>query len=400
MSNTGEAHFANPALTNSPYTTNRILEIPQDIKLELSNGTLTLKAGSKVYVPNGFEANGTTLKFDVVTIESDLTSTNTNNSTRMVFLNDTHANINWRLPLDLCYSGNTAPTVSSYGIWYDTANNLLKFTSNGGSTWTSGGSLPLFIGTASSTQWTSIDRVFNGFGYIGSTVFVLPGVKLQIPNDRNVDGSYINNIATIPSVNINTTNQNGLCQFVCTDTGSIAIGSNYVYDDTKNLLKRLSDGVYFSRFILADVLYEGGKVTQFTPYNVDSIANSNASNFSQAGKSLLSGLGMPDIANAQLVSNSFATNTKFTAPANGWYCCRGVSSAAGHLTIFMTSLNANNGVVAPYVGGASYVTTAGAGKNEILPVLKSTKIEVQHNNCNLSGDAYCGLWFIPAKGEN
>ena len=37
---------ANIALTNSPYTTNRILEIPQDIKLELNNGTLTLKAGS------------------------------------------------------------------------------------------------------------------------------------------------------------------------------------------------------------------------------------------------------------------------------------------------------------------------------------------------------------------
>ena len=35
------------------YTTNRILEIPQDIKLELNNGTLTLTAGSKVYVPNG-----------------------------------------------------------------------------------------------------------------------------------------------------------------------------------------------------------------------------------------------------------------------------------------------------------------------------------------------------------
>ena len=29
------------------YTTNRILEIPQDIKLELNDGTLTLKAGSK-----------------------------------------------------------------------------------------------------------------------------------------------------------------------------------------------------------------------------------------------------------------------------------------------------------------------------------------------------------------
>ena len=48
LSETGESHFCNPALTNSPYTTNRILEIPQDIQMELDNGTLTLKAGSKV----------------------------------------------------------------------------------------------------------------------------------------------------------------------------------------------------------------------------------------------------------------------------------------------------------------------------------------------------------------
>ena len=48
------------------YTTNRILEIPQDIKLELNNGTLTLKAGSKVYVPNGPGV------FDAVTVANDI----------------------------------------------------------------------------------------------------------------------------------------------------------------------------------------------------------------------------------------------------------------------------------------------------------------------------------------
>lgn len=58
-------------MTNSPYTTNRI---PQDIKLELNNGTLTLKAGSRVYVPNGFESDGTTPKFILKTIQSDITS--------------------------------------------------------------------------------------------------------------------------------------------------------------------------------------------------------------------------------------------------------------------------------------------------------------------------------------
>lgn len=85
LSNTGEAHFANPALTNSPYTTNRILEIPQDIKLELNNGILTLKAGSKVYIPNGFESDGTTPHFNVNTTENDASYSGTTNGTYMVF---------------------------------------------------------------------------------------------------------------------------------------------------------------------------------------------------------------------------------------------------------------------------------------------------------------------------
>ena len=50
---------------NYKNITNCITEISQDIKVELNNGTLTLKAGSKVYVPNGFEEDGTTPKFDI-----------------------------------------------------------------------------------------------------------------------------------------------------------------------------------------------------------------------------------------------------------------------------------------------------------------------------------------------
>lgn len=68
-------------MTYNNYTTNRILEIPQNIKLELNNGTLTLKAGSKVYVPNGFEEDGTTPKFDAVTIERGVSRSSFGNVT-------------------------------------------------------------------------------------------------------------------------------------------------------------------------------------------------------------------------------------------------------------------------------------------------------------------------------
>ena len=57
---------------NDNQITNCLLEVPQNIKLELNDGVLTLKAGSKVIVPNGFEEDGLTPKFDYVTIDSDI----------------------------------------------------------------------------------------------------------------------------------------------------------------------------------------------------------------------------------------------------------------------------------------------------------------------------------------
>ena len=46
--------------------TNCITEIPQDIQIQTSGETVTLKAGSKVYIPNG---NGV---FNAITISADI----------------------------------------------------------------------------------------------------------------------------------------------------------------------------------------------------------------------------------------------------------------------------------------------------------------------------------------
>jgi hypothetical protein len=183
----GEKHFL-----NKQQITNCILEVPQRIKLELNNGVLTLKAGSEVIVPNGFEADGVTPKFDYVTVESDASISNrTTNTKEMLFYSiDTQiANLLWLSDIS---SGTTQPTGHQYMIWYDTANNLCKFTQNSGVTWEKY-SLPVSLVTVSSTQITSIDQIFNGFGYIGSTIWVDKGVKVLIPNGRNEDGT-LNNI--------------------------------------------------------------------------------------------------------------------------------------------------------------------------------------------------------------
>lgn len=169
--------------------TNCLLEIPQNIKLELINGTLTLKAGSKVIIPNGAGV------YDDLVISIDKTATQTQNETRLYFYNGSYIE---KFPISQCYSGSIAPTGSTYMFWYDTTNNLVKKTSDGGTHWETGWSLPFAICTATNGAISSIDQVFNGFGYIGSTVWVDKGVKGLIPNGKNEDGT-LNNIEYMTS---------------------------------------------------------------------------------------------------------------------------------------------------------------------------------------------------------
>lgn len=177
----------------SNNVTNCITEIPQDINLGLNAGTLTLKAGSKVYFPNGSGV------FDTTTIANDLTATNQNNGTYMVFLTGPGGTLMLR-NITLCYSGTTAPTpVQQYSAWYDTANNIMKYTGIY-TTWSAGASLPIALVTVSGGEISSIDQVFNGFGYIGKTVFALPGVKGLSPDGRNADGTLKNNPVALQTV--------------------------------------------------------------------------------------------------------------------------------------------------------------------------------------------------------
>ena len=173
--------------------TNCITEIPQDIKLELSSGTLTLKAGSKVYVPNGSGV------FDSVTISADRSNTITNDDTYMIFVEQDGSGILYRRLGSQTGSGTTTPT-SGYAAYYNTNDNKVYKINNGVVSGQS--SFPIAIVTVSGGAISSIDQVFNGFGYIGSTVFVLPGVKALLPNYRNTDGTLKNIAKTISSVGV------------------------------------------------------------------------------------------------------------------------------------------------------------------------------------------------------
>lgn len=348
---------ADKNLVNSSYTTNRILEIPQDINLELNDGTLTLKAGSKVYVPNGFEEDGTTPKFDVVTLQNDkIYNTVTTTTGRSLFFLYPDLVIGaFAAPDDATiyyyFSGPTEPTITlTYALWYDTTNNVVKYTFDNGATWISGASLPLAICSyTNGIGATSIDQVFNGFGYIGSTVFALPGVKVQIPNGKNEDGTYANYIEEITPVKTYTfTSESGsVALYYDSDIQSIgaAYTGTYIYDSSTNSYVNKVTGLNVTTLInVANFICTSGKISSFKFADVDSVANSNASNFSQAGRSYLSGLGMPSGKYIDLTL--LASDGTYTAPANGWFAVRGQSALLYNITTFygtqMTATYANS----------------------------------------------------------
>ena len=169
--------------------TNVVYKIPQDIKLELSGGTLTLKSGSKAYRGAG----------DIINITNDISTTGGSaSSAKFVFVGN---NQNLYVTSNV-YSGTTEPSGTLYtgDMWYDTTNKVVK--RYNGSSWDGSYSVPICVCTTSGTGVTTINRIFNGFGFIGSCLFALPGVKLLMPNGRNSDGSLNNLEYTISKFTI------------------------------------------------------------------------------------------------------------------------------------------------------------------------------------------------------
>lgn len=373
---------ADKDLANSPYTTNRILEIPQDIKLELNDGTPTLKAGSKVCVPNGFEEDGTTLKFDMVVIESDITIEPAANSSGKALVTVNYlgtAAAAW--DVDICSTGTTDAGNNTVSYRTDT-NFIIRTDSSGGKV---NHCFPIALINMSGTTFVSIDQVFNGFGYIGSTVFALPGVKVQVPDGRNEDGTYKSDVITTNSVITRTITGNASDKWIMFNGSNVYLNSktSEVFDADSNYWKY--NGVKQTNVgCLGGAYFDGTKISSFTPYTVDSVANSNASNFSQAGRSYLSGLGMPS--NRYIDLTLLASGSKYTAPANGWFYIVKASTAANQY-ISIAHSSTRQDVVWSATTQAQYLKS------------KCLKGETVNINYTVAGTTST-FRFIYAEGEN
>ena len=285
--------------------TNCLTKIPQDIKVELSEeGVLILKSGSKIYVPNGFEEDTTTQKFDIINIQEDISMSAIGDiENSAVYLNIESNSLVYR-SFDSLSSGTTDPQTPST-CYYNTETNKILDTSSAGVQ--SQVSLPIAQVVASGGKFTEIKQIFNGFGYIGSTIFALPGVEGLIPNGRNEDGS-LNNIKFITS-NIIIGNLVGTYDGYLVLSSSIIAGwssvnGKYDFEENINTFKNIKNNVA----IIGILSSTNGSVTSLSPKNVFQPIDRNDTEWASIA-------GKPS--NRYIDLNLEASGTSYIAPANG-----------------------------------------------------------------------------------
>ena len=350
----------------SSNVSNCITEIPQDIKLELNAGALTLKAGSKVYVPNGV---GT---FDEVTIASDLTKTQATNETDMFFVTADGTVVTWSTNSNIV----SGPTYNGggIGVWYDTTNNRIRYTTDSGSTWSNNLSFPVCIYTVSGGAITSIDQVFNGFGYIGSTVFALPGIKGVIPNGRNTDGT-LNNTSFITSSVLTQLWPLTSCTGIRLKSNELTMG-DLTYDKNDNYNRSPSDGSVQNYCLIGCAGCNNSSITMFFT------------------KTVFHAVDYDDVANLAMPSSKYvnltvgATGSTYVAPADG-YIHFGGRSTSQYGNIGMNSKSGNVGLAyfnnyCQYPNNYMHIT---------IPVSKGQTVEISYFDTDT-----LGLRFIYANG--
>lgn len=271
---------------------NCLLEVPQRIKCELTDGSLTIKAGSIVIVPYGivdktreFPVGSDFLnsnfkvvdceyirgKFTVwVELQTDLihlpVGTYTGNG--MMAINFTNNMVVQSGPLANCRSGESDSQNGSDGFYFNTTNYTITSYRDNGTIVDQNICLPFVQIHRTSGAWDNIEQVFNGMGCIGSVFWVDKEVKGLASNYRNSNG-------TLNNVKVNSSElqiyDNTESTWSTTNVGYVLMSNNELqrrtqssYNATKNINVNMN-GVEEVFCKLANCTVVNGKITILNP---------------------------------------------------------------------------------------------------------------------------------------
>lgn len=253
---------ANSAVAARPLSakniTNCITAIPQDIKLALVDGVMTLKAGSKVYKANG----------ESITISGDLVAAQVGTNTGAFAFYRSDNNTVYTVIASQTFSGTTAPASPvTTTTWLDMGAKDVKVYD--GTQWVGGVSLPLCTFDNQDGKVTAVGQIFNGMGYIRNSVYALPGVKGLIPNGFNADGSLNSGEFEVSNVLISTNTGSTDKRNIVFNNGWMGHPRQSYYNIGDNHNYRTNDaetGIQMTNTVIAaEVEYVKGEVTRLTP---------------------------------------------------------------------------------------------------------------------------------------
>ena len=256
---------------------NRLTHIPRLFNLTFSNGTLTLHAGGKIYLPDGFESDETTPKFTEYTITENQTRTLSGSADGKYTLLFEPNGIGIRVrPVANCYSGSIAPSTAGSWAWYDTANNLIKIYDDT-TLVNSMNSLPIGQITVSGGVISKINSIMAETGYLGNIVFALPGIHGTIPygfqpNTLNPQSLNFetNKVLVAQAPGVPNTNYN-----LYLNENALSISNDIFYDGNSNLNRQISNtsNIIFSAKTSAKIYCDNsGGITWFSRAFVEASA--------------------------------------------------------------------------------------------------------------------------------
>lgn len=332
--------------------------------------TFTRDTSKDIYEEVSYDT--TKPKFDVVVIKNDtiLSSMGTNTNTCFVYWDIINNNIGYSAVAD-AISGTTPKG----GVIYNTSTNEIRHYS-GDTMLNRQYSFPLAVVTRTSGIPKSLDQIFNGFGYIGSTVFALPGVKGLIPNGRNADGSLKNIEFSYTSVTmLNTVSASGDFE-IYSLSNVLAQTASVDYYKNENFNIDVSGEQVLACKSINISTDSSGKITSFTPKTAFYALDYN-------DKSEIIGWGAPDYS-----ATLSGVGNNYTAPSDG---------------IFWFSIGNNNGArsigIIPH-GSSQVVFTNvynsyGTSGGYQVYLAKGDRIIVTNSDTGLASS-----YFIPLKGAN
>ena len=201
----------------------------------------------------------------------------------------------------------TGYTGTSNAIYYNTTENLVQ-RYNSGVLQTGKYSLPIaLIKSDGSIITGSIDQVFNGFGYIGGTGFVLPGVKGFIPHGYNADGTYKSDIINVTKVITHNDIANRSNADLRLNSTELHYG-NLEYNSTLN---QNEVGGSYRRFAsVGKMSITDGKITSLTPNSVQPEKTAIDVSRIYRGATLIYGYGVNDVLFESSTPGTYGLNIK------------------------------------------------------------------------------------------